>query len=121
MLNLDTNILLMAVGARLNRQEQRLLADDFWCISDIVLWEIERLSEKSKITTGLDHPLMRAVLDRVTVLPITIEVCRAVRRLDFTSDPVDQLVAATSLAHDIPLVTRDMKLLASKVVPLALR
>jgi predicted nucleic acid-binding protein len=34
-------------------------------------------------------------------------------------DPADELIAATSLVHGVPLVTRDRALLASKVVPLA--
>ena len=40
-------------------------------------------------------------------------------RLDFESDPADELIAATSLAYGIPLLTRDRKLLRSKIVPLA--
>ncbi len=43
------------------------------------------------------------------------------RRLDFRSDPADEIIAATSLAHDVPLLTRDTRMLASKVVPLALK
>lgn len=35
------------------------------------------------------------------------------------SDPADELIAATSLVHNVPLLTRDAKLRRSKVVPLA--
>jgi predicted nucleic acid-binding protein len=41
-------------------------------------------------------------------------------RLDLASDPADELIAATSVVHRVPLVTRDPRLLASRVVPLAL-
>ena len=44
-----------------------------------------------------------------------------VKRLDFRSDPADEIVAATSIVHDIPLLTRDARILGSKIVPLALR
>ena len=40
--------------------------------------------------------------------------------LDFRADPADEIIAATSLAHRVPLLTRDKKMLKSKVVPFAL-
>ena len=33
--------------------------------------------------------------------------------------PADELIAATSVVHGVPLVTRDRRLLASRIVPLA--
>lgn len=53
------------------------------------------------------------------VWPITLEVCRAIEDLDFDSDLADELIAATSLVHNVPLLTRDRKLRRSEVVPLA--
>jgi PIN domain nuclease of toxin-antitoxin system len=43
------------------------------------------------------------------------------RQLDFESDPADERIAATSIAHNVPLLTRDSQILASRVVPLALK
>jgi PIN domain nuclease of toxin-antitoxin system len=37
--------------------------------------------------------------------------------LDISSDPADELIAATSVVEDIPLVTRDRALLGSKMIP----
>jgi predicted nucleic acid-binding protein len=37
------------------------------------------------------------------------------------SDSADELIAATSVVHRVPLLTRDRKILKSKVVPLARR
>jgi predicted nucleic acid-binding protein len=34
-------------------------------------------------------------------------------------DPADELIAATSIVHRLPLVTRDKKIRKSKLVPLA--
>lgn len=56
--------------------------------------------------------------EEVSLISLAAE---AVRRLDFRSDPADEIIAATSLAHDVPLLTRDTRMLASKVVPLALK
>jgi PIN domain nuclease of toxin-antitoxin system len=39
--------------------------------------------------------------------------------LDFASDPADELIAATSVVERIPLLTRDQKILKSRMVPLA--
>lgn len=39
--------------------------------------------------------------------------------IDFRFDPADELITATSVAHGIPLLTRDGRIRASKIVPLA--
>jgi len=41
------------------------------------------------------------------------------RHLDVRVDPADEIIAATSVAHNVPLVTRDRALRRSAVVPLA--
>jgi PIN domain nuclease of toxin-antitoxin system len=118
MLNLDTHVLLHALGGSLNARERRLLSADTWSISAIVLWEIAKLSELGRITVELDTDLTRA-LSRIHTWPITLEICRELRRLDVRSDPADELIAATSVVHRLPLVTRDRKLSRSRRVPLA--
>jgi PIN domain nuclease of toxin-antitoxin system len=65
-------------------------------------------------------PIDRA-LSGLHAWPITLEVARALERLDFRSDPADEIIAATSLVHRVPLLTRDPRILASRVVPLARR
>jgi len=117
MLNLDTHILLHAIAGRLTRRERRILeADGDWSISAIVLWEIEMLYQRRRIPHGLDHPAMAALLSRVHVWPLTVAVCLELRALDFDSGPAGKIIAATSLAHHIPLVTRDKTIRRSKRV-----
>jgi PIN domain nuclease of toxin-antitoxin system len=48
-----------------------------------------------------------------------LAVARAIAKLDFESDPADEIIAATSLVHRVPLVTRDRRIRRSKRVPLA--
>jgi PIN domain nuclease of toxin-antitoxin system len=48
-----------------------------------------------------------------------LAVCRTLKNLDFHSDPADEIIAATSLVHRVPLVTRDRRIRSSDVVPLA--
>jgi PIN domain nuclease of toxin-antitoxin system len=40
-------------------------------------------------------------------------------RLDFRSDPADEIIAATSIVHRAPLLTRDSVIRKSKRVPFA--
>jgi PIN domain nuclease of toxin-antitoxin system len=119
MLNLDTHVLIHAMTGEITSREGRILRATGWGISAIVLWELAKLSELRRIEIDLDDPELDRFLANVHVWPLTLEVVRALRRLDFQSDPADEIIAATSLVHRVPLVTRDRKLLKSKVVPLA--
>jgi PIN domain nuclease of toxin-antitoxin system len=119
MLNLDTHVLLHAVGGKLTAREERLLRADRWSISAIVIWEIAKLAQLERIAVDLDDPEVSRVLGAVHVWPINADVARSSTRLDLHADPADELIAATSIVHNVPLVTRDRKLLSSKLVPLA--
>ena len=119
MLNLDTHILIHAMTGEVTAREGRILRAAPWGISAIVLWELAKLAELKRIDLDLDDPELDRFLASVHVWPLTLDVVRALRRIDFRSDPADEIIAATSLAHRAPLVTRDRKLLKSKTVPLA--
>jgi predicted nucleic acid-binding protein len=41
----------------------------------------------------------------------------ALRRLDLEANPANELIAATSLAHGVPLLTRDRRIRQSRLVP----
>jgi PIN domain nuclease of toxin-antitoxin system len=119
MLNLDTHILLHALAGSLTAREARLLRGEPWSISAIVLWEIAKLVQLGRVEADLDDPELIRVLSRLHLWPLDLEVCRAIRALDVQGDPADEIIAATSLVHRVPLVTRDRSLRRSKVVPLA--
>ncbi len=119
MLNLDTHILIHALMGVITARERRLLTAARWGISAIVLWELAKLAELRRIEIDLDDPELDRLLANVHVWPLTLEIVRALRRLDFQSDPADEIIAATSLVHRAPLLTRDRKLLRSRIVPLA--
>ena len=67
----------------------------------------------------LDDRDVARVLNRVHVWPIDLDVARTSVRLDFEGDPADGIIAATSVVHDVPLVTRNRVIRRSKIVPLA--
>ena len=119
MLNLDTHILVFALNGNLRPSEQTLLARSRWSVSAIVLWEVTKLVQLGRVDIDLDgHDLDRA-LNRIHVWPLDLAVARVSTRLDFTGDPADQIIAATSIVHNVPLLTRDRTLRRSKLVPLA--
>lgn len=120
MLNLDTHILLHALTDDLRPRERALLLNETWSISAIVLWEIAKLSELNRIEIDLDHPELARTLARIQTWPLTLDVCRTIKTLDFDSDPADEIIAATSIVHRLPLMTRDRKIRRSKLVPIAL-
>jgi PIN domain nuclease of toxin-antitoxin system len=119
MLNLDTHILLFVLEGRLRPRERQLLSEDRWGISDIVLWEITKLKQRGRIALGLESPALARAIERLVIWPIDRNVCHEMMSLDFASDPADELIAATSLAHDVPLLTRDRRIRKSKLVKLA--
>jgi PIN domain nuclease of toxin-antitoxin system len=120
MLNLDTHIFVFALTGQLRRAESELLRHEQWSMSAISLWELAKLVERGRIDVDLDDVDFVRAVSRLHVWPLTFEVCRAIRMIDFESDPADELIAATSLVHNVPLLTRDTKMRRSKVVPLAM-
>jgi PIN domain nuclease of toxin-antitoxin system len=119
MLNLDTHVLVHALQGNLTVAERRLLAHDSWSISAIVFWELAKLSQRKRITIDLSSPDFTRALSRIHVWPLDLQICRKSTELDFRSDPADELIAATSIVHKVPLLTRDDRILRSRLVPFA--
>src|SRR3989338_5813334 len=119
MLNLDTHILLFALRGEVTPRERKLLIANPLSISAIVLWEIAKLAQLGRIEIDLDDPLVTRTLAGIHVWPLSLEICQAIKRLDFRGDPADEIIAATSLVHRVKLVTRDRIIRASKRTPLA--
>ena len=119
MLNLDTHILLFALDGSLTPAERRLLASNPWGISAIVLWEVAKLAQLGRIAIDVESAEFSRIFARVHVWPLDLAVCRQSTELDFLNDPADELIAATSIVHRVPLLTRDRKIRRSKLVPIA--
>lgn len=119
MLNLDTHILIHALQGELDSREEQLLSSDQWSISSIVLWEIAKLVQLGRIELELEDREVVRVLSRIHRWPIDLAVARASTALDFRGDPADEIIAATSVVHGVPLVTRDSVIRGSCIVPLA--
>lgn len=119
MLNLDTHVLVYALAGKATAHEKKLLANSPWGISAIVLWEMAKLAQLGRLTIDLDDPEVAQALSAIHVWEIDLAVARESTRLDFQADRADELIAATSVVHRVPLLTRDRKIRTSKIVPLA--
>lgn len=119
MLNLDTHVLIHALAGSATPPERRLLAEQPWSISAIVLWEATKLHQLGRIDLDPGSADFALALAAIHVWPITLEVARQSVRLDFHSDPADEIIAATSVVHAVPLLTRDRRIRRSKLVPFA--
>ena len=119
MINLDTHVLIHALRDEVRPHERDLLKDNSWGISAIVLWELAKLIQLGRISLDLSEPAVEAALSSIHVWPLDLDVARTSTQLDFRGDPADELIAATSIVHRVPLMTRDKLIRGSKLVPLA--
>ena len=105
MLNLDTHIPLYALDGSLKPSERALLASEPWGVSAIVLWEVAKMAQLGRIAINVRSPEFTKLFTRIHVWPWDLAVCQTSTALDFGSDPADELIAATSIVHRVPLVT----------------
>ena len=120
MLNLDTHVLIFALRGELRVHERILLARERWFrFRHRVLGDGEAPAAWTHRRWNLEDPEVAGVLNRIHVWPIDLAVAIASTRLDFKGDPADELIAATSVVHRIPLMTRDLVIRGSGIVPLA--
>lgn len=121
MLNLDTHIVIQLLKGDLTDEESEVILGHELAISGIVNWEIAKLVQLGRLHMDLDSPQYRDFQRSVALFPITVEVAVQSTQLDFVSDPADEIIAATSIVHKIPLLTRDKRILSSKMVPLVFK
>jgi PIN domain nuclease of toxin-antitoxin system len=121
MLNLDTHIAVALLDGSLNDREAALVSTEPLMISAIVLWELAKLVQLNRLALDFESAEFRMFLQTVTVIPLNLQIAIASTRLDIRSDPADEIIGATSVIEQAPLLTRDKKLLKSKMVPLAFR
>jgi PIN domain nuclease of toxin-antitoxin system len=117
--NLDTHVLVHALAGRPTARERRILSREPWGVCAIVFWEIAKLVQLGRIDLDLDDPEVTRAFSGLHVWQVDVPVARASTRLDFRGDPADELIAATSLVHGVPLLTRDRVIRRSRLVPFA--
>jgi len=88
--------------------------------SMISVIEVRYLVEKSRVPSETYDDLVMAIHDpdlALTLLAIDLDVALAVERIprDMVPDLPDRIIAATALSHNLPLVTADHKIRASRI------
>ena len=89
-------------------------------VSAITGWEVGILARRRRIEIEVDalswmHDL--TATRNLRILPVTLEISAlAAEWHELLRDPIDCLIAATALAHNAPLVTKDDRIRTSGVV-----
>jgi PIN domain nuclease of toxin-antitoxin system len=100
--------------------EDAIANADFVAVSAITAWETAILRNRRRIE--IDRDVLPWLNDLTAtrgllILPITIEIGFLAAELhDILRDPVDCLIAATAITHNVPLVTKDDRVRKSGVV-----
>ena len=84
-------------------------------IAAISCWEVAMLVSKGRIGFSMDVQIwidLALQRPKVKLLPLTPEIAVLSTRLPgkFHGDPADRLIAASSLVHKAPLVSKDEKI-----------
>ena len=69
LLNLDTHIVLHALGGSVRPRERKLLEANTWSMSAIVVWEIAKLVQLGRVTLDLDAADTVRALKSIKVWP----------------------------------------------------
>jgi PIN domain nuclease of toxin-antitoxin system len=115
---LDTHTLIWAKISpkSLSRQVAKIMADPLneIFVSAATAWEIATKVRLGKLpgAEGLERNFLEAIEDSgYTLVPIDAEsALRAGRLIADHGDPFDRMLAAQSLASDIPILSKDPKL-----------
>ena len=119
MLNLDTHIVVALLDGSLSPDETQLVSAQPLAISSIVLWELAKLVQLNRLKLDLNSDEFKVFLRHVSIIPLNLAIAVQSTKLDIHADPADEIIAATSVVEQIPLLTRDKKLQKSKITPLA--
>jgi PIN domain nuclease of toxin-antitoxin system len=119
---IDTHVMVwwtMDTPRQLSTAARRSLINaDVVAFSAVSLWEVGVLARRGRIDLKIHDWLPKVTgVYSLVVLPVTLDV--AVRAAEFHEvlrDPIDCLIAATALAHNAPLITKDDRIRTSGVV-----
>lgn len=122
MILLDTHIWIWWVDGspRLSNAHRILLGQEEprgLAVAAISVWEVAKLVEKGRLQLTLPVGQwieLALAYPGITLINLTPKIAVASTQLkgDFHPDPADQLIVATALALDVPLLTADARIKA---------
>lgn len=100
--------------------EKAALSSDHVACSALTLAEVIYLQEKERLPAGTFDRLVEALEAKnslLVVAPVTLAVVVAMRNIPRTEVPdlPDRVIAATALHLNVPLISRDRKIIVSRV------
>jgi PIN domain nuclease of toxin-antitoxin system len=112
MVNLDSSVLLHALAGQVTAREENILVNENWGISAAVLWELAEWRRTGRISLDLGSAEVARLLAQVHVWPIDVKIAAVASELELSDDAsfADRMIAATSVVHKVPLLTRDARL-----------
>lgn len=120
---LDTHAVIWSLmdDPRLGKKARELIASssrDELIVSDMTLLETSMLISKGRLQTKHEPGfLLGKIADSFRIIPITPEIAHLAVTLKLPhGDPFDRVIAATSVHHQVPLLTRDKELKRAKTV-----
>jgi PIN domain nuclease of toxin-antitoxin system len=90
-------------------------------VASVSLWELAMLFSLGRLrTAGTIESGVRSVMDETGVIvhEITAEIAALATAFpnDYPQDPADRLIGATARSLSLPLITRDQRVLDSKLI-----
>lgn len=113
---LDTHVLLCWIIApdRLSRRSARAVDEaDRLGVPAIAFWELSLLVRRGRVELEetMDRWAERVLrVPRLDALPLTPEIAILADQLRMHADPADRFIAATTMVHESPLVSKDQRL-----------
>jgi PIN domain nuclease of toxin-antitoxin system len=83
------------------------------------IYEVARAIVRGRVETAVaPEDFLRRAEAYVTLLPLTADIAITAAQLptEFPSDPFDRIIAATAIAHRVPLVTADERVRRSRAL-----
>lgn len=127
MILLDTNVLIWTVidPHKLSRKAastiRRARNDGGLGVSAITLWELANLFSRGHVRVpGTIEDSIQVLIDSagVSVLPLTPTIVALASQFpeDYSRDPADRIIGGTARAEGISLVTKDERILQSRLL-----
>ncbi len=125
MILVDTHVVLWLAfeETRISKAAASAIAEarrgDGLAISGVTMLEVAMLSSKGRIRLNIGvEAFMNSLESRFAVLPITGLICIQAFDLpaNYPNDPLDRVIGATALVHDLNLITADGAIRKSRAV-----
>lgn len=116
--SLDADVLADAVSDRLSEREKAVIDSSEIVVSPLAIRKLASLIRRGRVRDlDIDDPRLDALVDGADLVQITPDMAERAVQLGLRSGPADEIIAATSILLEAPLLTRDQHLTAVDDVP----